>query len=94
MHPVILGTCETEHMSAEHIEVPIRDGSIRLGQLLKLSGVAEDGAVARDLIEAQAVRVDGETETRRGRQVAVDQVVEVDGEALGLPSMRLHVTSD
>ncbi|MBR7503170.1 RNA-binding S4 domain-containing protein, partial [Mycobacterium tuberculosis] len=28
--------------------VPIRDESIRLGQLLKLHGVAEHGAMAKD----------------------------------------------
>ncbi|MDR8018220.1 RNA-binding S4 domain-containing protein [Nesterenkonia aerolata] len=80
-------------MSQEHIEVPIRDESIRLGQLLKLSGVAENGAVARDLIEAEAVRVNGEPELRRGRQVTVGQIVDVDGEPFGLPAVRLTVTS-
>ncbi|MDO5492401.1 MAG: RNA-binding S4 domain-containing protein [Nesterenkonia sp.] len=81
-------------MSEEHIEVPIRDGAIRLGQLLKLSGIAEDGVMARDLIEAEAVRVDGDPETRRGRQVEVGQVVVVEGEPFGLPTVRLSVTSD
>lgn len=94
MHPDILVTCETEPMSEEHIEVPIRDGAIRLGQLLKLSGIAEDGVMARDLIEAEAVRVDGDPETRRGRQVEVGQVVVVEGEPFGLPTVRLSVTSD
>ncbi|WP_261623885.1 RNA-binding S4 domain-containing protein [Nesterenkonia marinintestina] len=81
-------------MSEEHIEVPIRDGAIRLGQLLKLSGIAEDGVMARDLIETEAVRVDGDPETRRGRQVEVGQVVVVEGEPFGLPTVRLSVTSD
>jgi ribosome-associated protein len=53
----------------EPIEVPIRDESIRLGQLLKLSGVVEDGAMARMVIENEEVTVDGEIEWRRGRQI-------------------------
>jgi ribosome-associated protein len=51
------------------IEIPIRDETIRLGQLLKLAGVVGDGAQARGLIEDGAVRVDGEVERRRGRQL-------------------------
>ncbi|OLR89501.1 RNA-binding S4 domain-containing protein [Actinokineospora bangkokensis] len=50
-------------------EVEIRDGMIRLGQLLKLAGVAEDGAHAKDLLEAGEVAVNGEVEHRRGRQI-------------------------
>jgi ribosome-associated protein len=42
---------------------------IRLGQLLKLAGVVDDGAQARTLIEAGEVSVDGEIDRRRGRQV-------------------------
>ena len=50
-------------------EVPIRDDVIRLGQFLKLADLAEDGAQARDLIADGEVRVNGEVETRRGRQL-------------------------
>lgn len=66
--------------------VPIRDEAIRLGQLLKLAGVVEDGVLARELIEDGRVRVDGEVERRRGRQVRLGSVVDVDG-------TRLRVTS-
>ncbi|WP_377644361.1 RNA-binding S4 domain-containing protein [Oryzobacter terrae] len=57
------------------IEVPIRDESIRLGQLLKLAGVVDDGATARETIERGLVTVNGEVDTRRGRQVRVGDVV-------------------
>lgn len=57
--------------------MPIRDDSIRLGQLLKLAGLAEDGAQAKALIEDGAVLVDGQVETRRGRQVPAGAVVSV-----------------
>ena len=52
-------------------EVEINDGTIRLGQLLKLAGLAEHGADAKALLEAGEVRVNDEVETRRGRQVTV-----------------------
>jgi len=54
---------------SDAIEVPIRDEMIRLGQLLKLAGVVDDGAQARSLIEDGEVSVDGEVDRRRGRQV-------------------------
>jgi ribosome-associated protein len=59
--------------------VGIRDESIRLGQLLKLHGVADNGAMAKDLIAAGEVRVNGEVETRRGRTVMPGDVVEAAG---------------
>ncbi len=58
-------------------DVPIREGGIRLGQLLKFVGVADSGADAGALIAAGDVRVDGEVETRRGRQLDRGAVVEV-----------------
>lgn len=56
-------------------EVPIRDESIRLGQLLKLAGVVQDGVMARMVIENGEVTVDGETVLRRGIQVRPGAVV-------------------
>ncbi|WP_415140986.1 RNA-binding S4 domain-containing protein [Nocardioides sp.] len=54
---------------------------IRLGQFLKLASLVESGAEARPVIAAGRVRVNGETETRRGRQLAVGDVVELGGQA-------------
>ena len=68
-------------MSTEH-EVPIRDESIRLGQLLKLAGVVDDGATARSVIELGEVSVDGATEVRRGAQVRPGQSVVFAGETI------------
>jgi ribosome-associated protein len=59
----------------QQITVPIRDDSIRLGQLLKLAGVVDDGATAREVVEQGLVTVGGEVETRRGRQVRPGDVV-------------------
>jgi ribosome-associated protein len=50
-------------------EIRARDGMIRLGQLLKLADLADSGGDAKALLESNAVRVNGEPETRRGRQL-------------------------
>jgi ribosome-associated protein len=60
-------------------EIPIVGEMIRLGQLLKLSGVAEGGGEAKALLAAGAVRVNGESEDRRGRQLHPGDIVAVDG---------------
>ena len=56
-------------------EIPIRGDMIRLGQLLKLSDLADSGADARDLLLEGGVTVNGEMETRRGRQLHRGDVV-------------------
>ena len=65
-------------------EIPIRGDTIRLGQLLKLAGVVASGAEAKALLgdgRAQPV-VNGEPESRRGRQLHDGDVVTVAGEEL------------
>jgi ribosome-associated protein len=64
-------------MSAE--DVPISAEPIRLGQFLKLAGLAEDGGHAKELLEAGEVTVNGRTEDRRGAQLRSGDVVAVDG---------------
>lgn len=66
------------------LEVPIRDESIRLGQLLKLAGVVDDGAMARMVIENGEVTIDGEVVLRRGTQVRPGQTVTYAGESLSV----------
>jgi ribosome-associated protein len=56
-------------------EVPIRGEMIRLGQLLKLADLVDSGGEARDLLESEDVLVNGERETRRGRQLHPGDVV-------------------
>ena len=63
-------------------DLPIRGESIRLGQALKLSGLAESGREARALVEDGAVTVNADIETRRGRQLRHGDVVAVGDEAL------------
>jgi len=63
---------------AEPQHVPIRDDSIRLGQFLKLANLVESGADAKPVIADGLVTVNGEVETRRGRQLRVGDVVSLD----------------
>jgi ribosome-associated protein len=63
-------------------DIPIREETIRLGQLLKLAGLADSGADAGRLVQEGAVCVDGEVETRRGRQLRRGRVVEVGDDAV------------
>jgi ribosome-associated protein len=62
-------------------DVPIRGETIRLAQLLKLAGIAQTGGESKALL-AEGVRVNGEIEARRGRQLRPGDVVEADGESL------------
>jgi ribosome-associated protein len=66
---------ETPADPAGHVtDVPIRDESIRLGQFLKLANLIESGSDAKPLLADGHVRVNGEVETRRGRQLVPGDV--------------------
>ncbi len=53
----------------EFEDITIRDSMIRLGQLLKLANLVEDGVEAAELIKNGLVKVNGEIDERRGRQL-------------------------
>jgi ribosome-associated protein len=65
-----------------HREVEIRGDTIRLGQLLKLAGLVGAGGEAKELLAASAVRVNGEVEQRRGRQLHPGDDVSAAGETV------------
>lgn len=65
-------------------DIAIRGDMIRLGQLLKLSGLADSGGEARSLLLESVVTVNGEAETRRGRQLQRGDVVAVGEETVRL----------
>ncbi|RNL80082.1 RNA-binding S4 domain-containing protein [Nocardioides marmorisolisilvae] len=69
--------------------VEIRDDVIRLGQLLKLADFIDNGSEARDVLAEGVVLVNGEVETRRGRQLVPGDSVTVRGETVGI-SRRGH----
>ena len=63
-------------------EVPIGDDMIRLGQFLKLADLIDTGGEAKVVIAVGDVTVNGEVDTRRGRQLRPGDVVAVRGNAV------------
>lgn len=61
------------------IELRSGEESIRLGQLLKLVDAVPSGAQVKDVLTSGDVRVNGEPEDRRGRQLRAGDVVSVTG---------------
>jgi ribosome-associated protein len=60
-------------------EIATRDGTIRLGQFLKLADLIDAGGDAKALLAQDVVKVNGEAESRRGRQLVQGDVVSVGG---------------
>ena len=70
-------------MTGHHRVVPVREGVIRLGQFLKLADLVDAGSDAKPLLAEGLVAVNGEVETRRGRQLTAGDVVTVRHPELG-----------
>jgi ribosome-associated protein len=64
---------------SDPVVLPLHENSIRLGQFLKLSDLVETGADAKGLLAQGLVRVNGDVETRRGRQLVAGDIVECAG---------------
>ena len=62
-------------------DIAIRGDMIRLGQLLKLAGLAGGGGDVKALL-SDGVKVNGEAEDRRGRQLRQGDVVVAAGEQI------------
>ncbi len=52
---------------------------IKLGQLLKLIGVADSGVHAKVMIVGGEVKVNGVTETQRGKKIYKGDAIELEG---------------
>ncbi len=63
-------------------EITIRDGTIRLGQLLKLADLVESGGDIKPVLAEGLVTVNEEVETRRGRQLVRGDVVTLSGRSV------------
>ncbi len=59
--------------------IKIRDEFIKLGQVMKLSGLADSGAEAKIRIEKGRVKVNGQVEYQRGKKIRPGDVVEFGG---------------
>ncbi len=62
-------------------DVAIDSDMIRLGQFLKLADLIDTGGEGKILIASGDVTVNGEVDTRRGRQLRPGDVVAVRGRA-------------
>lgn len=60
--------------------VEISDEFIKLGQLLKLAGMVGSGVEAKIVIQNGEVKVNGEVDTRRGKKIYPQDVVEYNGQ--------------
>ena len=65
-------------------DIEISGNTIRLGQLLKVAGVVDSGGEAKALIADGRVSVNGEVETRRGRQLHAGDELAAAGQELRL----------
>ncbi|MBO3444574.1 S4 domain-containing protein YaaA [Clostridium sp. CCUG 7971] len=61
------------------IEITIDSEYIKLDQFLKLADIASTGGHAKYLIQEGLVTVNGELETRRGKKLRSQDIVEVEG---------------
>ena len=61
------------------VEITIKDDFIKLGQALKLANVVSDGVEAKIVINEGQVKVNNETDTRRGRKVYAGDVISFEG---------------
>ena len=59
--------------------IKIKDDFIKLGQAMKLAGLADEGAEAKSLIQDGLVSVNGETDTRRGRKLYEGDIFSFNG---------------
>jgi len=62
---------------SDYNDVPIEEDSIKLGQFLKLADLIDSGGEAKAVLAGGIVRVNGDVETRRGRQLERGDVVSV-----------------
>jgi ribosome-associated protein len=62
------------------VKLRAEDDFIKLGQALKKAGMEDSGVDAKYDIQNGLVKVNGETDTRRGRKLVEGDVVEYNGE--------------
>ena len=62
--------------------IKLREEYIKLGQALKAANLVEDGVEAKYAIQDGEVKVNQETETRRGRKLYDGDVIYYNGEEI------------
>ncbi len=64
--------------------IKLREEYIKLGQLLKAAGLVDSGVEAKIVINEGLVKVNGETELRRGRKLFDKDTVEYKGNIINI----------
>ena len=64
----------------ETVKIRENEDYIKLGQALKKAGLEGSGSDAKEDILSGRVKVNGETEERRGRKLYDGDIIEFDGE--------------
>ncbi len=64
------------------IEITIDSEYIKLDQFLKLADLVSTGGHAKYLIQDGLVKVNGKVETRRGKKLRPQDIVEVEGNTI------------
>ena len=64
------------------VEIKLKDEYIKLGQALKAAGLVDSGAEAKEVILDGQVKVNGETDMRRGKKLYAGDVVSYNGEEI------------
>ena len=59
--------------------IKLRDDYIKLGQALKASGLVESGVDAKFVIQDGMVKVNGQVEIQRGKELYNGDIVEFEG---------------
>lgn len=72
-------------MSKENI-LNINDEFIKLGQAMKLANMVSSGIEAKIFIQDGSVKVEGETELRRGRKLYDGMTFEFEGKTVKISS--------
>lgn len=76
---MIKGTCG---MSGKTETVRLRDDFIKLGQALKAAGLVQSGVDAKYAVQGGEVKVNGQTETQRGKKLIAGDIVEYKGDKI------------
>ncbi len=62
--------------------IHLRDDHIKLGQAMKLAGLVQSGVEAKIVIQDGKVKVNGKTDTRRGKKLVAGDVFEYNGQSV------------
>ena len=66
--------------------IKIRDEFIKLGQLLKLAGLVENGVDAKYAIQDGLVKVNGNVEIQRGKKIYAGDIIEFENNTIKVES--------